>query len=108
MSSKRLEQLFLLLENSPADSFLLFAVAKEYEKLDDREKALSYYRRLAEQDPGYVGLYYHLGKLLERCGEWNEALKTYELGMEAARRTGDRHAFGELAAAKMNLEGSDG
>ncbi len=104
MSTKRLEQLKALLEDSPHDSFLLFALAKEYEKLEDPETALRYYLHLEDHDPGYVGTYYHLGKLYEQMGEEGLAFQTYEKGIEAARRAGDQHAMGELAAAKMALE----
>ena len=50
-----------LLETAPADSFVLFAVAKEYENAADTAGALEYYQKLHAADPGYVGLYYHLG-----------------------------------------------
>ncbi|MCB0586811.1 MAG: tetratricopeptide repeat protein [Phaeodactylibacter sp.] len=104
MSTKRLEQLKALLEESPHDSFLSFAIAKEYEKTGDREKALRYYLYLEEHDPEYVGAYYHLGKLYEQMGEEALALETYDKGIAAARRAGDQHALGELAAAKLALE----
>ena len=104
MPTERLEQLKALLEESPKEPFLLFALAKEYEKLGEPETALRYYLHLAEHDPGYVGAYYHLGKLYEQMGETGLALQTYEKGIEAARRAGDQHAMGELAAARMALE----
>lgn len=104
MPTKRLEQLKALLEESPHDSFLLFALAKEYEKLEDPETALRYYLHLEEHNPAYIGTYYHLGKLYEQLGEAGLALQTYEKGIEAARRAGDQHAMGELSAARLALE----
>lgn len=104
MSTKRLDQLKAMLKESPHDAFLLFALAKEYEKLGEPETALRYYLHLEEHEPGYVGTYYHLGKLYEQAGEADLAWQTYEKGMEIARRAGDQHALGELAAAKMALE----
>ena len=59
------------------DSFALFALAKEYEKHGDLDQALAYYRRLRQSNPGYVGLYYHLGKLYERLNLPAEALEAY-------------------------------
>jgi exonuclease VII small subunit len=50
-----------------------------------------------------VGSYYHLAKLLERQGEQESAIATYERGMEVAKRLGDRHAYGELQAAYEDL-----
>ena len=103
MSSIRLQQLLALLAESPADSFLLFAIAKEYEGAGDSDRAGEYYRRLLDGDPDYVGAYYHLAKLYESQGHYREAFRTYSTGMETARKAGDQHALGELAAARLNL-----
>lgn len=103
MSTKRLEQLFRFLENSPNDSFILFAVAKEYEKLKDWENALAYYLKITLHDPDYVGVYYHLGKLYEVFQKPDKAFTTYKKGMEIAQKKDDHHAYSELASAKLNL-----
>ncbi len=102
--SDRLQTLQELLAESPDDSFLIFAIAKEYEKRLEGDHALDQYLQLRKKDPNYVGLYYHLGKLYERREDWTMALQTYREGMEVARRVGDPHALSELAGAKMNLE----
>jgi tetratricopeptide (TPR) repeat protein len=102
--SERLVQILELLDSSPRDSFLLFAAAKEYEKMEDLEEALDYYALLEQSDPAYVGLYYHLGKLLEKLGREQEALQAYERGMRVAQAQGDRHSHSELSGAKLNLE----
>lgn len=107
MSSKRLEQLMGFLANSPKEPFILFAIAKEYEKLNDKEKALEYYLQLEEGNPDYVGTYYHLGKLYEQLGEDAKAFFTYKKGMEEARKAGDQHSLAELAGAKMELGDDD-
>jgi tetratricopeptide (TPR) repeat protein len=101
---KRLQQLLDMLQDNPEDSFLSFAVAKEYEGMGQSEKALDYYLRLTANDPDYVGAYYHLGKLYEKLNRQGEALQTYDLGMEIARKAGDRHALNELAGARLALE----
>ncbi|MEM6321559.1 MAG: tetratricopeptide repeat protein [Bacteroidota bacterium] len=104
MTSNRLTQLFAFLENTPNDSFLLFAIAKEYEKLGDEDNALHFYQKLTETDPNYIGTYYHLGKLQEEMEELAEALSTYETGIQIAKKNKDQHALSELMGAKMNLE----
>jgi tetratricopeptide (TPR) repeat protein len=104
MPTDRLLQLLEMLEESPGDPFLLFAAAKEYELLEDPEQALDYYRLLLDTEPDYVGLYYHLGKLLEKEGQTAAALEIYQKGMEIAAAQQDRHAYNELAGAKLNLE----
>jgi hypothetical protein len=50
-----------------------------------------------------VGTYYHLGKLLERNGDSNAAIKVYEKGMEEAKKAGESHAYGELKGAYEEL-----
>ncbi len=102
--SNRLQALQKLFEESPNDPFLLFAMAKEYEKLNDNKLALQLYQQLVQEHTDYVGTYYHLGKLFEKSEKWEEALKAYEQGMEVAKKVGDRHALGELAGARLNLE----
>lgn len=102
--SNRLQTLHTLLEESPNDPFLLFAIAKEHEKHSQADKALEYYTLLTTDHPDYVGTYYHLGKLLEQKEEWEKAIQTYETGMQVARKVGDQHALSELAGAKLNLD----
>ena len=104
MTSPRLQQLLNLLEESPEDSFLLFAIAKEYEKIDNLELALSYFQKLINLDPNYVGTYYHLGKLYEQLEKVSLALSIYEQGIVIAKSLKDQHALSELMGVKMNLE----
>lgn len=103
MNSNRLNQLLEFLAASPDDSFILFAIAKEYEKYDERDKAFEYYLKLKQADPNYVGLYYHLGKLYEKSAQYQSALEAYDAGLNVAKAAGDRHAQGELAEARMIL-----
>ena len=101
--SPRLKQLFDFLDNNPNDTFVVFALAKEFEKLNDQEKALSHYLKLLKIDANYVGAYYHLGKLYEQQEEIEKAFATYKKGMEVAQAQGDQHALSELAGAKLGL-----
>lgn len=103
----RLNQLQTLLAESPNDSFLLFAIAKEYEKAAEQEQALQQYLLLKEHHPDYVGLYYHLGKLYEQLNNPAQAFHTYKAGMNVARKLGDQHALSELAGAKLSLGDDD-
>lgn len=94
-------------ESSPKDSFILFALAKEHEKIGDDDKALHYYLKIREYEPTYVGVYYHLGKLYEKIGSQHLAFDTYQAGIDAARQAGDQHALSELAEAKLMLGDDD-
>ncbi len=105
--NQRLQRLQQLLEASPDDAFLLFAVAKEFEYSGDADRALQQYQHLRDRHPDYVGLYYHLGKLLEKTGQVSEALSVYQSGMLIARNAGDLHALSELNAARLEIDDSD-
>jgi Tfp pilus assembly protein PilF len=75
----------------------------EYIKTGDEQKARVLFESLLAEQPGYVGSYYHLAKLLERAGDADEAIKIYEKGMVETKKAGDNHAFNELRAAYEEL-----
>lgn len=100
----RLNQLQLFLEESPNSPFLLFALAKEYEKIENDSQAGHYFKKLIEEHPTYIGTYYHYGKWLEEMEEPEKALGIYEKGIEVASQEKDQHAKSELMNARMNLE----
>ena len=99
----RIEKLKSLLEAEPDDSFLNHALALEFIKIGNEEEARKLFESILENEPGYIGSYYHLAKLLERIGETDAAIKVYEKGMESARRVGDAHSLGELKSAYEEL-----
>lgn len=99
----RKDQILQLLEGAPKDAFLRFALAKEWEKEGNDATALNIYRSLVNDQPEYVGTYYHLAKTLERMERPNEAWKIYTRGMEVTKDAGEKHAMRELAGARMEL-----
>jgi len=99
----RIAKLKEFLIANPADSFVQHALALEYIKLGDDEVARRLFEEILNREPGYIGSYYHLGKLLERIEKTEEAVKVYERGMEEAKKAGDNHAFGELRGAFEEL-----
>jgi Tfp pilus assembly protein PilF len=100
----RIEKLLEYLETNDKDSFLQHALALEYIKVGDDEAARQLFNELLLREPTYVGSYYHLGKLLERQGNFDKAIRIYQRGMEEANRADDRHAFNELQMAKEEIE----
>lgn len=105
MMQDRLEALKAFFEEDPSDPFTRFALAQEYLKRGDDEAALEFFEELAEDDPDYLGTYYHLGKLYERLGRTDEAKETYRRGIDIAQRKRDAHARAELQDALMMAEG---
>ncbi|WP_317047128.1 tetratricopeptide repeat protein [Pedobacter nutrimenti] len=94
-------------ESDPGDPFVVYALATEYNNLNDIEKAFHYYHILLSDHPDYVGTYYHLGKLYEKEQQKDKAIETYRTGMLVARNKRDNHAFSELQGAYNGAMGLD-
>jgi Tfp pilus assembly protein PilF len=99
----RISKLKEFLEANEKDSFIQHALALEYVKAGDDVEARKLFETLLQQNEDYIGTYYHLGKLLERNDEKQNALAWYERGMLKAKEVGDQHAYNELQAAYEDL-----
>jgi len=99
----RVARIMEFLKANPGDNFLEHALALEYIKAGNDAAARSVFETILQRDPGYIGSYYHLGKLLERTGETALAVDWYKKGMAAASTAADHHALGELRAAYDDL-----
>jgi Tfp pilus assembly protein PilF len=99
----RISKLKEFLEANEKDSFIQHALALEYVKAGDDVEARKLFENLLQQNEDYIGTYYHLGKLLERNDEKQNALAWYERGMLKAKEVGDQHAYNELQAAYEDL-----
>jgi Tfp pilus assembly protein PilF len=100
---ERISKLKAMLETNPVDNFLQHALALEYIKAGNDEEARKLFENILNNEPSYIGSYYHLAKLLERNGNNETAIKWYEKGMEEAKKSGDTHAFNELKSAYEEL-----
>ena len=99
----RIEKLKEFLLTEPDDPFLKHALALEYLKQGEVSTARRLLEEVLAKDPGAVGSYYQLGKLLEGIGEHSLALDCYAQGMAAAKAAGERRAYNELQAAYDEL-----
>ena len=99
----RIERIKEMLKENPKDSFLCHALALEYIKLGNDGDARRLFESIVENEPNYIGTYYHLAKLLERIGETDAAIKVYEKGMEESKKAGDDHSLSELKSAFEEL-----
>lgn len=100
----RIEKLLEYLKENDKDSFLQHALALEYIKIGDDESAQKLFETILLREPGYVGSYYHLAKLLERIGDTAKAIDTYKQGMLEAKKASDMHSYNELQMALEDLE----
>ena len=100
----RVEKLMEMLKESPTDDFLTHALALEWIKQGDDEKARKLFEEILDRNPNYTGSYYHLGKLLERQGNNTGALKVYDTGMQLTKKLGEQRAYQELKSAQEELE----
>jgi tetratricopeptide (TPR) repeat protein len=106
MSNSRINRLYKFLEEDPKDPFVRFALATEYRKIGEIDRALHWFEQLVADRPDYVGTYYHLGKLYVKLGRMSDARETFEKGIETASSIHDFHAISELRSARMELEQS--
>ena len=107
MQNTRLSKLLEFLANDSNDPFVLYALATEYNAINDKKNAFEYYLKLVADHPNYVGTYYHLGKLYEKENEKEKAIAIYQQGMIQARAKRDMHAFSELQGAYNSAAGLD-
>ncbi|MBK0381111.1 tetratricopeptide repeat protein [Mucilaginibacter segetis] len=105
MDTSRLDKLLAFIQNEPNDEFLKYALATEYLRLNETEKALAYYEDLVNNHPDYTGTYYHLGKLYEALGRTDDAISIYEKGMSITKQKRETHAFSELQAVYRQAAG---
>lgn len=100
--SSRIEQLQQFVNEDPTDPFNLYALALEYQKIDEH-KALDIFNRLLQEHSGYIATYYHLGKLYHTLTENEKALHVFERGIEESRKQNDLKSLRELQAARQEL-----
>ncbi len=93
----RLQMLTEFLQQNPSDAFARYGLAMEHSKAGQTEQALAEFTKLLELHPDYTNGYFMAAQTLERDGRTAEARKMLENGVEAARRTGNKHALSEMS-----------
>lgn len=91
------------IKSDPEDSFSKFALALEFLKQDNIQRAKILFEDIYSRDPGYVGVYYHLGKLYEHLERTDDALRMYTEGMEVALEQKEQRTLNELKEARIKL-----
>ena len=99
----RLQMLTQFLEQNPGDAFARYGLAMEYSNGGQTERALAEFSKLLELHPDYTNGYFMAAQALERSRRTPEAKKMLENGIEAAKRTGNKHALAEMTGMLEEL-----
>lgn len=103
MNKSRIELLNKFIEDDPNDPFNYYALALEFQN-SDIEKANGLFQKLLEEFPNYLPTYYTAGNFYADHGRDQDALLTFEKGIELAKSYSDSKALKELQAALLNLD----
>ena len=85
--SKR-EQLEKMLEASPDDEFLKYALAMACSSEGDEEEAVRRLALITDGNPDNVSAWFQQAQILARMGESEDAAEVARNGIEAARKDG--------------------
>lgn len=99
-----MKSLLNYIRQNPNDTFSKFALALEYFNDNQIDNAQMLFEHIYASDPEYLGLYYHLAKLYYEKSETDLARKTYNEGIELARKQKDNHSLQELQQALQEME----
>lgn len=105
-ADSKIKKLAAYIKQNPDDSFSKFALALEFKKMDKFDKARILFENIRNNDPGYVGVYYHLGKIYELVDMNEQAAITYKEGIRIASPNNEEdRTVSELREALQELEG---
>src|ERR1700679_3020246 len=95
----RLAKLLEMERDKPADPFLKFALAMEYQSQGNLIETRAFFKRLVADFPDYAATYYQYGKLEEAQGNAELALFLFKTGIEKAKAENDTKTVRELQQA---------
>ncbi len=88
MAASRIELFKQMLESDPANTSVLFGLAKEYEKSGDDGQMIATLQSYLEHADDEGNAYGMLARAYERLNRRDEARETYQRGMAAAQAHG--------------------
>jgi predicted Zn-dependent protease len=86
--SSRIDIFEQMLANDPANTSVLFGLAKEYEKAGHDEKLIETLNRYLEASEDEGNAFGMLAAAYERTGQREKAREAYQRGIETAQRHG--------------------
>ncbi|VTR91388.1 repeat-containing protein : Marine sediment metagenome DNA, contig: S01H1_S28096 (Fragment) OS=marine sediment metagenome GN=S01H1_64985 PE=4 SV=1 [Gemmata massiliana] len=102
----RMAQIEALLAEDPNDAFLRYGLAMEHASAGDDAECATVLRDLIARTAAepYVPAFLQCGQALMRLDRTEEACAVLKQGIDAARKTGDTHAQGEMQGLLASLE----
>ena len=88
MTSSRIEVFKQMLDADPANSAVLFGLAKEYEKAERHQELIDTLTRYIEAADDEGNAFGMLARAYEQTGQREKAKQTYLRGIEAATKHG--------------------
>jgi predicted Zn-dependent protease len=99
----RIAMLNEILAQSPNDAFARYGLAMEYSKTGEVDHAMEEFRKLLSSHPDYTAGYFMAAQTLAQAERIDDAKQMLNNGIEAARRTGNGHAQGEMEGMLQGL-----
>jgi tetratricopeptide (TPR) repeat protein len=102
--SERSVQLKEILDQDPANTLARYALGMEYSSLGETDAAVAAFHELIAQKPDYANAYFMAAQTLSNADRKNEAQELLKQGIDAAKRSNNRHAADEMSAMLEELE----
>jgi tetratricopeptide (TPR) repeat protein len=100
----RLEMLKDILVQDPTNKLARYGLAMEYSSAGETDESVAEFQKLIEQDPLYANAYFMAAQTLHKAERTDEAKEMLGRGINAAQRSGNKHAEGEMQAMMDELE----
>ena len=99
METERLNQLREMLDESPNDVFINYAIGLELYKHVDFSTAVQHMKSLATNFPAYCPVHFKLGQWYAEMDQDEEALRWLNKALSIAEKENDKKAINEIREA---------
>ena len=103
-SEERIEKLKAIVQKDPTDSFSQYALALEYNGINEPLTAIEILEELLNRDAKYLPAYHQLGQVLGKMNKTQEAKKIYRIGVDLAVSQNDEKTAKEMREELEELE----
>ncbi|MEI7906139.1 MAG: tetratricopeptide repeat protein [Bacteroidota bacterium] len=103
-NEQRIEKLKELIAKDPTDSFSQYALALEYNGINEPLTAIEILEELLKRDENYLPAYQQLGQMLGKLNKTQEAKQIYRKGMDLAVIQNDEKTAKEIREELEEIE----